>query len=118
MGHSPRPHQHLLLVEWMVELFVIDTCYVPQTAQRVLAPSDLPAALERVATLAQRRLQAWFAWTDGPRTRFVVAELATDPDRHSQGGALRMFFYDEDGRFVVGGAWALQSQRSWILCER
>lgn len=118
-GHAPgNAHQHPLLVEWLVQLFVVDTCYVPRTAKRLLALSDLPAALERVATQAQRRLQAWCAWTDGPRTRFVVAEMATVPDRHSPGRALRMFFYDEDGRFVSCGTWALHSERRWILSDR
>lgn len=115
---SPRPCQCSLLIEWLVQRFVIATRYVPRTAQRLLASSDLPPALERVAMQAQRCLQTWFAWTDGPRIWFVVTEMATAPDRYRQDRALRMFFYDEEGRFVSWGTWALQSECSWILCER
>jgi hypothetical protein len=103
-------------IEWLVQLFVVSTRYVPRTAQRLLEPSDLPPALERVAVRAQRCLQTWFAWTDGPKIWFVVTE--TVPSRQHHERALRLFFYDEDGRFVCWGTWALQSRGSWILCER
>lgn len=105
-------------IEWLVQLFVVSTRYVPRSAQRLLEPSDLPPALERVAVRAQRCLQMWFAWTDGPKIRFVVTEIGTVPNRQRQERALRVFFYDEDGRFVCWGTWALHSRGSWILCER
>jgi hypothetical protein len=103
-------------VEWLVQLFVVSTRYVPRTAQRLLDPSDLPPVLERIAMQAQRCLQMWFAWTDGPRTWFVVTETVLSWQRQER--ALRVFFYDEDGRFVCWGTWALQSRGGWILCER
>jgi hypothetical protein len=112
------PYKRLLLIQWLVQLFVDCTRYVPQTAQRLLAQCNLPPALERVAMQAQRCSRAWFAWTDEGRAWFVVAEMAKVSGRHCQGRAIRMFFYDEDGRFVASGAWALQSEGSWILCER
>jgi hypothetical protein len=111
-------YKRLLLIQWLVQLFVDCTRYVPQTARRLLAQCELPPALERVAMQAQRCSQAWFAWTDEGRAWFVVAEVAKVSGRHCQGRAIRMFFYDEDGRFVASGAWALQSAGSWILCER
>lgn len=104
------------LLEWLVQLFVDGTCYVPQTARRLLAPGDLPPALERVAMRAQRCSQTWFAWADGSRTWFVVAEIARLPARYRRRGAIRMFFYDEDGRLVAGGTWVLHPGRNWILC--
>ncbi len=66
---------------------------------------------------AQRRLQTWFAWTDGPRTWFVVSEIATATIEPRKQNALRMFFYDDEGRFVSWGTWALHSG-GWMLCER
>ena len=111
-------YKRLLLIQWLVQLFVDCTRYVPQTARRLLAQCDLPPALERVAMQAQRCSQAWFAWTDEGRVWFVVAEMAKVSGRHCQGRALRMFFHDEQGRFVASGAWALQIERSWVLCER
>jgi hypothetical protein len=103
-------------IEWLVQLFVVSTRYVPRSAQRLLEPSDLPPALERVAVRAQRCLQAWFAWTDGRKIRFVVTERV--PSRQRQESALRVYFYDEDGRYVCWGTWALHSRGRWILCER
>jgi hypothetical protein len=103
-------------IEWLVQLFVVSTRYVPRSAQRLLEPSDLPPALERVAVRAQRFLQTWFAWTDGPKIWFVVTEAV--PSRQRQESTLRVYFYDEDGRFVCWGTWALQTRGNWILCER
>lgn len=116
-GLAPRPY-HRLRVERLVQLFVVCTRYVPRTARRLLAPGDLPPALERVAMQAERCAQTWFAWTDESRIWFVVAEATTVPGLNCERGALRMFFYDADGRFVSWGTWALQSARSWTLCER
>lgn len=116
---SPCPFPRPLFVESLVQRFVASTRYVPQTAQRLFAPSDLPPALERVATQAQGCSQTWFAWNDGPRIWFVIAEMATVPGRqHQERAAIRMFFYDEDGRFVSWGTWALHSRGGWILRDR
>lgn len=117
MEHSPRSYQCRLLVELLVQLFAIDTRFVPPAARRVLAPNDLPPALERVALQTQRDLRTWVAWTDEPRTWFVVAEMAVISDPPCQDGAIRMFFHDEDGRQVSWGTWMLQSGCSWMLCE-
>jgi hypothetical protein len=106
-----------VLVELMVQLFAVGTRFVLPSARRVLVPSELPPALERVALQAQRELQVWVAWTDETRTWFVLAEMAAIPDPHCPCGAIRMFFHDEDGRQVSWGTWALQSERSWMLCE-
>jgi hypothetical protein len=114
---SLRSAQRLLAVEQLIERFVADNRYVPGTAQRLLDPSELPPVLERVAMQAQHCSQTWFAWIDGPRTWFVVTEMATVTVRHRKENALRMFFYDDEGRFVSGGTWALQPG-GWMLCER
>jgi hypothetical protein len=106
-----------LPLERLVQHLVLDIRYLPRTAQRVLDPSELPPVLERVAMRAQRCLQMWFAWTDGPRTWFVAAEIATVPIRHRKENAVRMFFYDVEGRFVSRGTWVLHSG-GWMLCER
>lgn len=116
MGHSLCPRHRLLLVELLVQLFAVSTRFVPPIARRLLTSSDLPPALERIASQAQRDLQAWVAWTDERRTWFVVAELAPMPV--CQDAAIRMYFYDADGRLVSWGTWALQSELSWMLCER
>ncbi|HEY0681181.1 MAG TPA: hypothetical protein VGD45_02525 [Steroidobacter sp.] len=118
IGDSSCPCKRLLLVEWLVQRFAVTTHYVPETARRLLTPADLPPALERVAMRAQRCLQAWFAWTDGPRIWFVVAEMATVPGWRCEERAVRMFFYDDDGRFVSWGTWASLSESNWMLCER
>jgi hypothetical protein len=106
IGDSLCSRQHPPLVESLVQSFVIGTGYVPQTATRVLESSDLPPVLERIAMQAQRCLGTWFAWTDGQKMRFIVTETVTAP-RHNMEWALRMFFYDEDGRLAACGSWAL-----------
>lgn len=117
IARSTCPYQHGLLVELLAQLFAVSTRYVPQTAQRLLATSELPPALERIAMRAQRSLQTWLAWTEGPRIWFLVAEMGTDPGGYCRGGAIRMFFYDEEGRFLAWGTWAVNAERRWVLCE-
>jgi hypothetical protein len=106
-----------LSVEQLTQRFVVDNRYVPGTAQRLFDPGELPPVLERVAMQAQHCSQTWFAWTDGPRTWFVVTEMVSVTAGHRKENALRMFFYDDDGRFVSWGTWALQPG-GWMLCER
>lgn len=108
----------LFQLDWLVQQFVVATCYVPATANRLLALTDLPLTLARVAFQAQSGLRAWFAWSDGPSVWFFVAEITASPNSRCHDRAIRMFFYDKDGRFLSSGAWALQSDGSWLLCER
>jgi len=108
-------HQRQLLIELLVQSFVVCTRYVPAGAQRLLALSELPPVLERVAIRVQRGWQKWFAWTDERRTWFVVAETAMDRGRPCHHEALRMFFYDEDGQCVTSGAWAFHGDARWTL---
>jgi hypothetical protein len=117
IGDSPCSCEHPLPVERLAQQFALDTHYVPRVAERLLDPSELPPALERVAMHAQRGLQTWLAWTNRARIWFVVAEVATPTNRHRKGNALRMFFYDDEGRFVSWGTWALHFG-GWTLCER
>lgn len=116
-----RDSQHsfgrALSLERLVPLLVLDIRYVPRSAQQLLDPSELPPVLEHVAMQAQRRLQRWFAWTHGPRIWFVVTESATVAIRRRKESAVRMFFYDVDGRFVSWGTWAFPPG-GWMLCER
>src|SRR5688500_452252 len=60
-------YKRLLLIQWLVQLFVDSTGYVPQTARRQFAQCDLPPALERIAMQAQRCSRAWLAWADEGR---------------------------------------------------
>jgi hypothetical protein len=117
IGDSPCSCEHPLPVERLAQRFVLDTHYVPCMAERLLDPSELPPALEGVAMHAQRSLQTWLAWTNRARIWFVVAEVAKLTNRHREGDALRIFFYDDEGRFVSWGTWALHSG-GWTLCER
>jgi hypothetical protein len=96
---------------------LLDIRYLPRTAQRLLDLSELPPILERVATQAERCLQTWLAWTEGQRTWFVVSESATVAIGHRKQHAVRMYFYDAEGRFVSWGTWASHSG-GWMLCER
>lgn len=110
-------HQRQLLIELLVQSFVVCKRYVPAGAQRLLALNELPPVLERVAMRVQRGWQKWFAWTDERRTWFVVAEMATDRGRHCHHEAIRMFFYDQDGQCVTSGTWAFHADAHWSACE-
>ena len=106
------------LTDWLVQHFLASTPYLPQMAQRLLDPFDLPPGLERIARRAQRGGQSWFAWADGPRIYFFVMQMVTVQAQHCRRRGLRMFFYDQEGRFVSWGTWALQPGGRWELWER
>lgn len=112
-----RAHQRPRPIESLVQSLVVCTRYVPPNARRLLAASELSLALERVAMDVQRGRQAWFAWTDERRIWFVVAEMATRRHRHCQHESVRMFFYDDDARFLISAAWILRADGRWILVE-
>src|SRR5688572_10976000 len=70
----------LFQLDWLVQQFVVAKCYVPATATRLLALTDLPLTLARVAFQALSGLRAWFAWSGGPSVWFLVAEITASPN--------------------------------------
>lgn len=116
-ARSTCANQRQLLIELLVQSFVVCTRYVPAGAQRLLALSELPPVLERVAMRVQWGWQQWFAWTDERRTWFVVAEMAMGRDRRCHNEAIQVFFYDEDGQCVTSGTWAFHADARWAACE-
>lgn len=114
-ARSPHLCEHLLVVELLAELFAICTRYVPRDAQRVRTPDDLPPALERIALGAERSARTWLAWTAEPRTWFLVAERAKVSEPACRGLAIRLFFYDQDGKPVASGTWVMNESRRWTL---
>jgi hypothetical protein len=112
VGCLPRS----FLTEQLVESFVADTHYVSRNAQRLRDASDLPPPLERIATTVQRSPCVWLAWLDEQTTRFVVAAVTggcVEP-----GLAIRLTFFDQDGRCVATGQWSLQRDGRWTLRDR
>lgn len=103
------------LIELLVESFVASTHYVSQNAERLRATSDLPRPLERIALIVQKSPRAWLAWQDEQTTRFVVAAMAERCIQHSL-AAIRLAFYDEDGRQVAMGEWSRQQDGCWLFC--
>jgi hypothetical protein len=103
------------LIAQFVESFAASTHYVSPAAQRLRVVSDLPPPLWRIATTVQRSACTWLAWLDEQTLRFVVAALA---DRCARPGlaAIRLTFYDQDGRWLANGEWSVQPDGRWTLC--
>lgn len=107
--------QRRMLIESLVQSFAACTRYVPENAERVFDAGELPPVLERVSLHVETSWQAWFAWTDGQRTWFLVAEMASAPNRNCQDESVRIFFYDERGRVASSGTWIFHIDGSWEL---
>lgn len=114
-ARSAQLSKHPLIVELLVEQFVVCTHYIPRAAQRVRIRAELPPPLERIAMYAERSARTWLAWTAEPRTWFLMAQKAKVSGRARRAPALRMFFYDADGRPVASGTWVMDATRGWSL---
>lgn len=114
-ARSTQLSEHPLIVELLAELFAVDTHYVPHAAQRVRTTDDLPPALERIAIRAERSARTWLAWTAEARTWFLVAKRAKVSRQACRAPALRMSFYDADGRPAASGNWVMDAERRWTL---
>lgn len=110
-----RAFQHQLLVESLVQSFAVCTHYVPREAVRIFDASELPLALERIASSVEKEWQAWLAWTDHQRLWFVVAELEKTPSRDCLDESINLFFYDDHGRIVSSGIWVFHPNATWDL---
>ena len=109
--------KHLPFVELLAQQFVVSTQYVPRAAQRVRILAELPPALERLAMYAERSARTWLAWKAEPRIWFLMAQRANVSARARRAPALRMFFYDADGRPVASGTWVMDATRGWSLVD-
>ena len=114
-ARSVQLSKHPPTLELLAEQFVVSTYYVPRAAQRVRTPAELPPPLERLAMYAERSARTWLAWTAEPRIWFLMAQRAKVSGRARRAPALRMFFYDADGRPVASGTWVMDATRGWSL---
>lgn len=104
-----------LVLQLMGEQFAVATRFVPNSARKVRTPEDLPPALERIAMCAERSSHAWLAWTMESRIWFLVAERAKLSGPAGRTPAIRMCFYDADGRPAASGIWVVDATRRWTL---
>lgn len=110
-----RTFQRQLLIESLVQSFVVCTQYVSADAERIFETSELPLALDRIANSVQREWQAWLAWTDRRRIWFVIAEMDKTPNRDCPDESIKLFFFDDDGRIVSSGTWIFHPNGRWHL---
>lgn len=104
------------MIEILAQSFAVCTHYVSQNAQRLLKASELTPALERIVRSLRRSPRIWLAWADEQTMRFVVAELANSSGDPGSNQSLRLTFYDQDGRYLASGEWAVDPHQRWTLC--
>lgn len=83
--------------------------YVPPGTRRIRSRENLPLALQ--SHTQQVDGEVWRAWENGKRIWFVKAKPASCVDVT----ALRVMFFDMDGRLACSGVWTWLAHRGWIL---
>jgi hypothetical protein len=102
-------------VETLLDSFIPSRRYVPDNARRVNCRDELPLRLQRRAGRVRQGI--WRAWTDGFRVWFVVARLMPIVGREANHYALRVSFFDMDGRLASCAVWTLSSDGRWTLYD-
>jgi hypothetical protein len=102
-------------VDSLVDSFIFDQHYVPDTASRVNYRNELPLRLQLRAR--QVRDGVWRAWMDGQRIWFVVAKLIPEISSEAIRHALHVSFIDMDGRLASCAVWTQAGDGRWILYD-
>ena len=85
--------------------------YVPPGTRRIRSRENLPLALQ--SHTQQVDGEVWRAWENGKRIWFVKAKPASCVDVT----ALRVMFFDMDGRLASSGVWIWLAHRGWVLFD-
>jgi hypothetical protein len=98
----------------LLEHFARTSRYVPDTAQAVTNPDDLPARLLPF-TQTDSPLATWRAWIETTRLWFVVGRLSLERYYPRDSLLLEISFLTCDGRLAAAGCWGLSPEGRWAL---
>lgn len=102
-------------LESLLDSLVMSQSWVPVSAPQLTDRSDLPSALQKLAIKAVKEEGTWRAWLAHEGVRLFVAEMSLDLSRERGCAALKVRYYDEQGRLQLYSLW-VQLADGWQRC--
>jgi hypothetical protein len=107
-----RPSQ----LETLLESLVMSQNWVPAGAPVVTDRSELPSALQKLAIKAVNSDGAWRAWQCHDGARLFVTEMSMDLSRERGCPALKVNYYNDQGRLQHYSLWIKLPTGDWQRC--
>jgi hypothetical protein len=111
-----RTLQHPSRLGTLLESLVTGQQWVSPGAPRLVAQTELPAALQRLAVNVVRVDGAWRAWTSYDGIRLFIAEISLELSRERGRPALKISYYNDLGELQKYSHWILLSNDAWQQC--
>jgi hypothetical protein len=103
-------------LETLLESLVLEQHWISQGAGRVDDRSELPSCLQRLAINAVKNEGGWRAWLGHDGMRLFVAEMSLELSRERGVPALKVRYYDHDGRLQNFSLWVQLADGAWQRC--
>jgi hypothetical protein len=103
-------------VDRLLEAFICGTSRVPSSAYPVRTRSGLSQVLKSLVQQAQKKQQAWSAWSDDRLSWLFTAEMSLALSRERGMPVLEVRAYSDHGELQETGFWARDRQGCWHRC--
>jgi len=100
----------------LLDSLVISQNWVPAGAAQVTDRSEIPSALQKVANKAAIVAGIWRAWLSYDGIRLFTTEMSMELAREHGAPALKVSYYDNEGRLQEYSAWVRRADGEWKRC--
>jgi hypothetical protein len=111
-----RTFQPPRILTALLDSLVMSQNWVPAGAAQVTDRSEIPSALLRVANKAAKVAGIWRAWLSYDGIRLFTTEMSMDLAREHGAPALKVSYYDNEGRLQEYSTWVRRADGEWKRC--
>ena len=111
-----RAYQAPSVLTVLLDSLVMSQHWVPAGAAQVTDRGEFPSALQRVANKAATVAGIWRAWLSYDGVRLFTTEMSLELAREHGAPALKVSYYDDDGRLQECSAWVRRTDGKWQRC--
>jgi hypothetical protein len=103
-------------LESLLDSLVMNQHWVPAEVPRVTDRSALSAASQKLAIKAVEADGAWMAWRSHDGIRLFIAEMSMELSRERGRPALKVKYYNDQGRLQQYSLWVQLTDGAWQRC--
>ncbi len=103
-------------LELLLDSLVMNQHWVPADVPRVTDRSELSAASQKLAIKAVEADGTWRAWRSHDGIRLFIAEMSMELSRERGRPALKVSYYNDEGRLQQYSLWVQLTDGGWQRC--
>jgi hypothetical protein len=112
-----REYQPPSVLNVLLDSLVMSQHWVSASAAQITDRGEFPSTLQVVAKKAAAVAGTWRAWLNYDGVRFFTGEMSMDLAREHGCPALKVNYYNDEGRLEEASAWVRRADGRWRRCN-